>query len=64
MELQVLKGAGNAAPCQELVQCLLQAAQGAIPPIPNEGWVTEDMALEETPKWSFLSFVPSHVRNA
>lgn len=51
MELQVLKVAGNAAPCQELVQCLLWSGQGVIPAILSEGWATEDMALEETPNW-------------
>lgn len=51
MELQLLKVAGNTAPCQELVLCLLCSAQGVIPPVPSEGWVTEDMALEETPNW-------------
>lgn len=47
MELQVLKVAGNTAPCQQLAQCLLWSARGVIPPVPTEGWVTEDMALEE-----------------
>lgn len=51
MKLQVLKVAGNTAPCQQLAQCLLWSARGVIPPVPTEGWVTEDMALEETPIW-------------
>lgn len=51
MELQVLKVAGNTAPCQELAQCLLQSAQRVIPPVLRERWVTEDVALEETPNW-------------